>query len=132
MILSFTKKFPWGGLTYFESKILTGTKKHTIRRDKNDRWKPGNKIHFSTGLRTADYNQFAEGECTKVEPFQIEYAKNEIGIWVRINGKSLSTNEVMKLAVNDGFQELHQFFLFFDRDFKGKIIHWDPKGVTPV
>jgi predicted nucleotide-binding protein (sugar kinase/HSP70/actin superfamily) len=29
-----------------------------------------------------------------------------------------------KLAINDGFEDMHQFFKWFDTDFKGKIIHW--------
>ena len=29
-----------------------------------------------------------------------------------------------RLAVNDGFDGLKEFFQFFDRDFSGKIIHW--------
>lgn len=41
MILSFKKQFL--------DPIITGSKIHTIRADKPNRWKPGNKIHFATG-----------------------------------------------------------------------------------
>lgn len=59
MILSFSRKFPWGDPTNFIDKIQSGAKIHTFRifkdvftekqfeeAKKTDRWKVGNKIHF--------------------------------------------------------------------------------------
>jgi len=28
------------------------------------------------------------------------------------------------LSANDGFDSVEQFFQWFDKDFKGKLIHW--------
>lgn len=47
MILSFKEQFI--------PKILDGTKIHTIREDKKNRWEAGKKIHFATGVRTKNY-----------------------------------------------------------------------------
>lgn len=50
MILGFKKQFV--------PKIKFGTKIHTIREDKHNRWKVGNKMHMAIGVRTKKYKQF--------------------------------------------------------------------------
>ena len=131
MILSFKKQFV--------SKILNGTKKHTIRKDKNKRWNTGRLIHFATGLRSKHYNQFANGYCKKVDKFEIIYThvfytnfiKSIIFIndhkpfIVLINNKPLNIDEVKTLAKNDGFDSIEGFLLWFDQDFQGRLIHWN-------
>lgn len=122
----------------FKDKILNGSKIHTIREDKLNRWKPGNSIHMATGVRTKNYNQFAERLCMAVEPFEIFYyplgtqttalvVVNDMilgkAIWV--NCKLTYSNPYLNLlATNDGFASINEFFEWFDSDFKGKIIHW--------
>ena len=32
--------------------------------------------------------------------------------------------EIELLAKHDGFNSMEDFFKWFDKDFKGKIIHW--------
>ncbi len=119
MILSFKKQF--------KEPILKGTKKHTIREDKPNRWKVGNKIHFATGVRTKNYECFKEGVCVSVQEIEItrpvwsEYLNDTI---VRIDGIALTEKEQQQLAWNDGFTNLIDFWLWFKGDFKGKIIHW--------
>ena len=63
MILCYKKFFPWGEPTNFKAKILSGKKKHTIRRDKNNWWITGRKIQHAHGVRTKNYDHFADGEC---------------------------------------------------------------------
>ena len=55
MILSFKPQFV--------PKILDGTKKHTIRADKHNRWHNKMTIHFATGVRTPQYEKFDEKTC---------------------------------------------------------------------
>ena len=43
---------------------------------------------------------------------------------VIIDGKTLSRSETMRLAKNDGFNSLDEFFAWFNKDFTGTIIHW--------
>ncbi len=50
--------------------------------------------------------------------------------WVRIDGKNIFTidhfitDEMNQLALNDGFDNVQDFFVYFNEDFTGKIIHW--------
>lgn len=111
----------------FQEPILKGTKIHTIREDKPNRWKAGNKIHYATGVRTKKYNQFKLGECVSVQQIEItrpiwsEYLNDAV---VKIDGKTLTKEQQQQLAYNDGFSNLLSFWLWFNEDFKGKIIHW--------
>lgn len=128
MVLSFNTQFP--------EKILSGTKKHTIREDTTSRWKAGMKIQFATGARTKAYNQFHEAECTGVQDIEIKYTDNRGAVKIFIDGKHLGTwhrfmpqrsenvADVLRLAVNDGFEGVTEFLNWFSRDFTGRIIHW--------
>ena len=86
MLLTFSKKFGDESQTNFKTKILTGDKLHTIRRDrKANPWKAGHKIDFWSGtprnpktnpekfylnerLFSKDY-----GICSGVEPVIISF-----------------------------------------------------------
>jgi hypothetical protein len=123
MILNFLKGFYVNGKrkpTNFEEKIKNGIKLHTIRRDEKDRWRKGNKIHFSTGSRTGNYNCFKEGECTGTQEIEIS-GRN---IWV--DGIMMTLDEIEDLAINDGFDSLNDFWAWFDQydPFMGRLIHW--------
>lgn len=130
MILSFKKQFV--------EKIKSGQKIHTIREDKKNRWKILNKIHFATGVRTKNYNQFAEGVCTLIERIEIKYT-HQFGckiVSVFINNKpsgiarfvdskiSWSSDCVKALAAREGFDSVEDFFAWFDKDFTGKLLHF--------
>lgn len=41
-----------------------------------------------------------------------------------IDGRQLGLVEHLLLAKNDGFDDVYQFYKWFNKDFKGKIIHW--------
>ncbi|MDR2205793.1 MAG: ASCH domain-containing protein [Flavobacteriaceae bacterium] len=109
----------------FKEKILNGSKIHTIREDKSNRWKAGNIIHFATGVRTKSYECFATGKCVSVQEIEIirvsDYANETI---IKVDERALPFEEIQKLAWNDGFHHILEFWLWFNRDFKGKIIHW--------
>lgn len=142
MILGFSKYIkPKGGTrreTNFEKKVLDGTKKSTIRLDPKRRWKAGRTIQFATGVRTKHYNCFKEGICTGTQEIEIThkplYAKVEIdgilfgdihytGTINDMNG-CIYNGKLRTLAWNDGFNNIEEFFDWFDKDFKGVIIHW--------
>lgn len=78
MILNFTTEVRKGKLkgfvTNFVEKIKSGSKIHTIREDKKERWKAGNKIHFATGPYKKG-RVFHEGECTKTEKIAVRWVK---------------------------------------------------------
>ncbi|MFA7326296.1 MAG: ASCH domain-containing protein [Candidatus Kapaibacterium sp.] len=114
MILGFKKQFI--------EPIKNGTKIHTIREDKPGRWKAGNIIHFATGIRTKEYNQFHEGKCKSTQKIVISYSHPRPCIY--IDDKVFWDFEAEKVALNDGFDSLEDFFKWFNKDFTGKIIHW--------
>jgi len=114
-------------------------KLHTIRADKSNRWKAGNKIHFVINNRTPERMQFAPVvECAGVQ-FILIYPYKRVVIIAKpsINylplqhsnradcGRySLSEGEVCNLAINDGFDTVEAFWEYFNEPFQGKIIHW--------
>ena len=119
MILGFKEQF--------EGRIKNGSKIHTIREDKHNRWKPGMTIHFAKGVRTKNYKQFHQGQCVSVQSIKIKYTDIkpfEKTIIVLIDNRILSLNEISTLAVKDGFKSVFDFYDWFNKDFKGKIIHW--------
>jgi len=119
-------------------------KLHSIREDKHNRWKPGMIIHHSFGIRTKKYRCFAKSKCVAVQNISIlvmsqicvenchtvtEYIPrlNETfykTFKILIDGRELSDKEIGVLAKNDGFDSTDDFFRWFDKPFKGKIIHW--------
>lgn len=108
-------------------------KKHTIREDKQDRWKKGNKIDFFINVRKKDMFRFAPVlTVVSTQSVTMSYAYDEI-IEISINGKQLHDwNEILKFVHNDGFDNWPDFFNYFypiikateDNWFEGKIIHW--------
>ena len=122
MVLGFKKQFP--------PKIRKGIKKHTIREDKPGRWKAGNTIHMSTGVRTKNYKCFKTTTCKSVQSFRIKWKggklKKKGGNYyeVFVDGRLLLSAEIALLSMNDGFDCIADFLKWFSKDFKGKIIHW--------
>ena len=124
MILTFSK-------SKFVSRIALGIKKHTIREDRTDRWHRMRVIQFWCGnprnVKNNPY-QFREGICISTQKIEIEYqGLKQIGNVipaVKIDGKYIDYHTKVILAVSDGFDSVPEFFEWFNKDFKGKIIHW--------
>jgi len=101
-------------------------KHHTIRSGTAKHVKTGTKLSLRIwkGLPyRSPQEEFANAECT---------GKHKIHIWqdhfggrhVVINEKMLGTEEIERLAINDGFDNVNQFFSWFGWEFEGVIIHW--------
>lgn len=97
-------------------------KLHTIRKDEPDRWRAGLKIQFVVNNRRPNRIQFAEGKCTSVQQIVITY--HGLSPVVEVDGKLIKGAELERLAINDGFETVRDFFLYFSENFNGKIIHW--------
>ena len=119
----------------FEPKI------HTIREDKNNRWRVGNKIHFVINNRQPNRFQFAPViECTGVQTIEFFFYRLNTAfehLQIKIDGRYLSEQEMIDLSVNDGFKSLTDFYDYFltgwngeDDDYykKMKLIHWTNKS----
>lgn len=111
-------------LVNYENKL---PKLHTIREDAKDRWKTGTMIDFFINCRQPTMFRFAP-KIPVVSVQEVEIIVNKFEFMndyeVKIDGKLLSTDEKVKLAIHDGFDNLLQFFIYFNKDFKGKLIHW--------
>lgn len=104
------------------------TKIHTIREDAGNRWKAGNDIHMVINNRTKNRLQFAPVmKCVSVQKIEIHNHDGKgvsLYSFVKIDRRQLGWPEIEKLATNDGFDSVEDFFSWFNEDFKGKIIHW--------
>ena len=108
-------------------------KLHTIREDKNDRWKPGVMIDFFINARQPNMFRFAPRiPVVSTQRILMSYAYGNI-IEISINGREINDFKVKELiAINDGFDSWDDFVDYFipiiekseDGFFTGKIIHW--------
>src|SRR5699024_10638651 len=116
------------------TKVPSG-KITTIREDKHNRWKAGNKIHFVINNQTKDRFQFAPVlECTSVQKIEIryydkitkhrQYQINGKNVSVIVDGRTLPYFDICVLCLNEGFPSVESFFDWFNKNFEGKIIHW--------
>lgn len=135
MLLTFSKDM-------FVDQIKAGTKIHTIRVDKSDRWRPGRSIQFWRGnprnVKSFPY-QFMVGECKSVQAIhifrqRIRDENNPSGVTVKIYSQNgwieLKNEEIEELAKNDGLtiHQLREWFVpWQEPTFTGKIIHWTDK-----
>jgi len=133
MILGFSAKFQDGTPTNFRDKILKGIKQTTIREDKNDRYKVGTKLHLAEGVRTKNYNCFAEGLIDSLVLIIIKPQEKEIYVMgitsegveaCSIKSHSEGMEKVIKL---EGFDSEEQFWKWFNKPLAGKMIHWKLK-----
>ena len=101
-------------------------KVHTIREDRSDRWRPGKKIHFVINNRSAHRLQFApERRCISVQRIKINASMQFVSVEKKDGDwKILSPFQLRQLAVNDGFDNVKDFWKWFNNDFEGKRIHW--------
>lgn len=107
--------------------ILKGIKLHTIREDRTNRWKVGNKIHHSLHVRQKNYECFLLNKCEGVQMILLVMKGKTLHI--TIDRRRLKYSEIMLLAKNDGFKDLADLMEWFMRDeertmWAGKIIHW--------
>lgn len=110
-----------------EADRMTNPKLHTIREDKNDRWKPGTKIDFFINFRQKNMFRFAPVlPVVSVQKVEIIVDKFEFmnDYQIKVDGKLLTIDEKVQLALYDGFENLLHFFMYFNEDFTGKLIHW--------
>lgn len=119
MILSFKKQFI--------TPILAGRKIHTVREDVHNRYHPGMAIYFTTGVRTKKYKEFwPKAICNSVQNIFID--PDEYEITILDNGVTipLSGFHYRYFALNEGFDNSVDFWHWFDKPFRGKIINWTP------
>ena len=135
MILSYSKPS-------FKADILAGIKKHTLREDIHNRWKPGMKIHhWMHNPRNVKKNphEFMINHCTSIQEVIIKreivpYSSHACLGSMQIIVDGTPIENWMELINNDGltYTEFQDWFVplneFPDKTVKaewiGKIIHW--------
>lgn len=122
MILGYMRVFPWGKPTDFKKKINQGIKIHTMRYDVNDRWRFGILIQHAHGQRTKQYECFANGMCTATQ--RVTILINNLGRSILIGDRALNYQQQKKFALNDGFDNLEDFWRYFDKSGTLKLVHW--------
>jgi hypothetical protein len=120
MILSYSKDS-------FEADIKSGIKIHTIRADPKRRWKVGMAIqHWRGNPRNVRQkpHHFANGICKGIQEIRIFNIFNDRD-GVRIDGVLLTPGQIDRLARNDGFKSVDEFWEWFGmQDFVGVIIQF--------
>ena len=132
----------------FVAKDKLPAKLHTIREDKKNRWKVGTKIDFFINCRQNDMFRFAPVlpvvSTQKIEFIWKENTENLTCLGTSFdktctimiddrfygdayffNGSVVSSSYTIPIfANNDGFDTPEELFAYFNKNFKGKIIHW--------
>lgn len=132
----------------FDRSIIHNKKLHTIREDKKNRWKAGTKIDFFINTRQKNMFRFAPVlpviSTQKIEFIWKENPKNQkclgisfdktctiiidncfFGDVLFFKGNLISASyNLPDFAKNDGFDTAEELFAYFNKNFKGKIIHW--------
>jgi len=106
-------------------------KLHTIREDKQGRWKPGMMIHPVLFNRSKNQFQFAPVLiCKGVQRIFMTPSRLDGFFEVTVGNTELTPIQIHGLALNDGFDtasEMERYF-FPDRtehtEWSGWIIHW--------
>lgn len=115
---------------------------HTIREDKKDGWHVGNDIHFIVNNRQPNRYQFAPViPCLSIQEVKITWydsfadvedvnpgyfyisKENKFAI-VKINDWKLTHKGMAILSTNDGFDNVDDFFSYFNKSATYKLIHW--------
>lgn len=120
-------------------------KKHSIRS--GNRWIAGKTIHMAINVRTKKYIQFNKkihelSKCISTQKIEIQYSSDRCSysyqihdydkkgnsftryVRVMIDGRFIPYEVIKDIAVNDGFDNTLDFFAWFNKPFKGQIIHW--------
>jgi hypothetical protein len=132
MVLGFkTIIKPTNTPTEFVEKTLNGRKKHTLR--KGNRWKAGRSIQMATGVRTKNYKQFNADrpdlqKCISTQDIKLIINERLPDCKIIVDGKLLSYEEERKLAWNDGFNSVVDFWYWFlglkQSELPDQIVHW--------
>lgn len=125
MILGYT-------LPNAKEKITGGTKIHSLRTDRQNRWIPGREIHHATGTRSPLYECFLKNKVKSTQQVLLVLLKDELlrpYLSVTVDRRRLSRSEVFQFAINDGFEsEQEMMDWFFNKPgvelWGGKCIHW--------
>lgn len=106
----------------FACLVQSGMKRQTIRAARKRPFRRGETLHHFVGMRTRQCCKLGISVCTRVSDIQI-YDRT-----VKIDGRVLYPENIERLAKNDGFASVEDFFAYFDftrsDSFKGQFVCW--------
>lgn len=108
------------------------SKLHTIRRDEKGSYKPGKLIHPFINSRQPGMFQFAPAfPIVSTQKIDISYINRGYTMVILIDGEYFydselgrGKDEMLQLALNDGFESIESFFNWFSEDFTGVVVHF--------
>ncbi len=124
-----------------EGELPEHPKIHSLREDVHNRWGHGSMINYYIAARTRTRFEFGPYiPCTGTQEIEINYFNDQNPVFtgqvskiakdhyneveVVVSDRVMTIKEIDKLALNDGFKSTQDFFNYFNKDFKGKIVHW--------
>jgi hypothetical protein len=121
----------YGFKPQFVPAILAGTKRQTIRADRANADRPGDRMFLYQGLRTKNTKRIAQVECIAVQIVAIDEPTFPLSIaWpnVRIDGIALNDSQKKRLAIADGFPSFPAMIAFWEGrlPFVGTLYRWKP------
>jgi len=101
---------------------------HTLRKDEENIWHAGMIIEAVTNAGTPQERPILpEVPCISTQKLQIcHYSKEMYGNRapdIQVDDIRMTPQAVEQMALNDGFECVEDFFAYFNKDWKGKIIH---------
>jgi hypothetical protein len=132
MVLGFMTKFPYTGQpTNFESKILSGQKRFTLRRLGKRKYRVGMVLQMCTDVRTKAQKQFATSSVAGLGRVQIySWGENVSvrsyidGLWVTIEDQTL-----VDFSQADGFDSLADFRAYWTREYSKALLAGELDGL---
>lgn len=118
-LLTYQEKYKNLTTQIWNNDILLKPKIHTIRR--GERWSTGMEIAPVVEGNNGQFEFTPKIICLSVQEIHVSYKK---GFQVSIDGKILGQKELKKLVINDGFEDISEFKLYFNDEFSGQIVHW--------
>lgn len=104
-------------------------KTQTIRKRGARAYKVGDTLQIYCGQRTVACEKLGEAVCTEVRQISITPAQRAVSLECRGLLMPLFEDEIERLALADGFNDVNEFFAFFQeecegRSFAGQLIRW--------
>jgi hypothetical protein len=125
--------------TVFVDQVLDGRKTQTIRAIRKRPIKVGDTLHLFTGMRHMScWRLSPEGGVACIGAYPIEIDRRCCGVnlngAVRLMCQPFDASQIERLARDDGFESVSEFFDFFDPNvgdvFRGQLIRWKYWGTT--
>lgn len=108
----------------FPNKIERGVKIHSMRMDPKKRWRVGMKIQLAYYEAKMKYQLIKEVEVVSIQDVVIKWYEESCAPVVKIDGRTLWIAEIIVLSLNDGFDNVKDFYNYFNMSGVFRLIHW--------